>query len=61
MKSENATEFKIDQILSHGKEGAINGIMKMQNGKKYAFSNFYKFKGAKGSKITSITSYMIKI
>ena len=43
MKSEKATELIIDQILSHGKEGVTNGIMKMQTGKKYAFSDFYKF------------------
>lgn len=61
MKSENATELIIDQILSHGKEGATNGIMKMQNGKKYAFSDFYIFKNAKGAKIKSITSYVIGI
>ena len=61
MNSEKATELIIDQILSHGKEGATNGIMKMQNGKKYAFSDFYKFKGAKGAKIKSITSYVIGI
>lgn len=61
MKSEKTTELRIDQILSHGKEGATNGIMKMQNGKKYAFSDFYKFKGAKGAKIKSITSYVIEI
>lgn len=61
MKSKNATELIIDQILSHGKEGASNGIIKMQNGKEYAFSDFYKFKGAKGGQIKSITSYVIKI
>lgn len=61
MKSEKATELIIDQILSHGKEGVTNGIMKMQNGKKYAFSDFYKFKGAKGAVIKSITSYVIEI
>jgi hypothetical protein len=61
MKSEKATEIIIDQIVSHGKEGASNGIMKMQNGKKYAFSDFYKFKGVKGEKIKSITSYVIGI
>ena len=61
MKSEKATELIIDQILSHGKEGSTNGIMKMKNGKKYAFSDFYKFKSAKGAKIKSITSYVIEI
>src|SRR5690554_6227659 len=46
MKSLKTTELEIDQILSHGKEGAVNGIMKMQNGKKYVFSDFYRFEGA---------------
>lgn len=61
MKSEKAAELTISQVLSHGKEGAANGIMTMQNGKKYAFSDFYRFKGAKGVKINSITSYVIEI
>jgi|SRR5690554_1501409 len=61
MKEEKTTELILDQILSHGKEGAANGIMKMQNGKKYAFSDFYLFKGARGAKIKSITSYVIGI
>ncbi|WP_303925204.1 nuclear transport factor 2 family protein [Draconibacterium sediminis] len=61
MKSEKVSELIIDQILSHGKEGAASGTIKMQNGKEYAFSDFYKFKGAKGAKIRSITSYVIGI
>ena len=61
MKSEKMTELTIDQILSHGKIGAASGTMKMQNGKKYAFSDFYEFNGAKGSKIKSMTSYIIEI
>lgn len=61
MKSVKATELIIDQILSHGKEGATNGVMKMQNGKQYAFSDFYIFCGAKGTKIKTITSYVIQI
>jgi len=51
MKAEKASELVLDRILTHGKEGAVNGIMKMQNGKKYAFSDFYDFNGAKGSKV----------
>lgn len=61
MKSVKASELIIDQILSHGKGGATNGIMKMQNGKQYAFSDFYVFSGAKGRKIKTITSYVIQI
>lgn len=61
MKTEKASELELEQILSHGKEGAANGTMKMQSGKKYAFSDFYQFNGAKGAKIISITSYVIEI
>lgn len=61
MKSEIATELIIEQILSHGKEGAATGIIKMQNGKKYAFSDFYKFNGVKDVKIKSIISHVIGI
>ncbi|WP_179353501.1 hypothetical protein [Winogradskyella vidalii] len=49
------------EILSHGKEGAVNGWIKMENGKQYAFSDFYVFQSAKGEKIKAITSYGIKL
>ena len=61
MKTKKASELILDRILTHGKEGAVSGIMKMQNGKKYAFSDFYEFSGAKGAKVNSITSYVIGI
>lgn len=61
MKSKKATELMINQILSHGKEGASNGIMKMQNGKQYAFSDFFVFKNTKSTVLKSITSYVIEI
>ncbi|MGG6230459.1 nuclear transport factor 2 family protein [Tenacibaculum sp. SDUM215027] len=61
IKEKEVTELTLKQILSHGKEGAVNGTIKMQNGKKHAFSNFYFFKGAKGAKIKLITSYIIEV
>lgn len=61
MKSKKVSELVLEQILSHGKEGAANGIMKMQDGKEYAFSDFYVFQGAKGTKIKSMTSYVIGV
>lgn len=61
MKSKKVSELVLEQILSHGKEGAANGIMKMQDGKEYAFSEFYVFQGAKGTKIKSMTSYVIGV
>lgn len=41
--------------------GTANGVMKMEDGKSYAFSDFYQFKGAKGTKIKLITPYAIFI
>ena len=61
MKNKAVTELVLNHILTHGKEGAVNGIVKMENGKKYAFSDFYEFSGAKGMKIKLITSYIIAI
>lgn len=61
MKSEKVIELIIEQILSHGKEGASNGIMKMKNGKKYAFSDFYVFKNTKSTDLKLITSYVIEM
>lgn len=61
MKAEIASELILDRILTHGKAGAVSGIIKMQNGKKYAFSDFYEFSGAKIVKVKSITSYVIGI
>lgn len=61
MKDERVGELILDRILTHGKEGAVSGIMKMLNGKKYAFSDFYEFSGAKGTKIKSIVSFVIEI
>lgn len=61
MKSLNASELILDQILSHGKEGAANGVMKMENGKQYAFSDFYVFKNTKGESIKAIASYCIEV
>ncbi|ALJ04858.1 DNA-binding protein [Pseudalgibacter alginicilyticus] len=61
MQSVKASELILNQILSHGKEGAVNGVMTMENGKQYAFSDFYLFQSAKGEKLKEITSYCIKL
>ena len=61
MITKKVSELTLDRILTHGKEGAVSGILKMENGKKYAFSDFYEFSGAKGVKVKSITSYVMGI
>lgn len=61
MKSGIVSKFIIERILTHGKEGAVSGIIQMKNGKKYGISDFYEFNGAKGQKLKTITSYLIEI
>ena len=61
MKTVQMSKLILHQVVSHGKEGAVNGIMKMLDGRQYAFSDFYRFTGAKGTKIKSITSYVIGV
>ena len=61
IQSAKASELVLDQILSHGKEGAVNGLISMENGKQYAFSDFYVFQSAKGEKVKAITSYCLEV
>lgn len=61
MAEQKVAECVIEKVITHGKEGAVNGIMKMVNGKEYAFSDFYEFKNSKATDIRTITSYVIQI
>jgi hypothetical protein len=61
MKKEKVSEMTIEKIVTHGKEGAVNGSLKMKDGKKYAFSDFYEFKNTRATNLKTITSYVIEI
>lgn len=61
MKNSIPKSLTLQHILTHGKEGAAHGIMQLENGKTYAFSDFYIFNSAKASKIKQITSLVIEI
>lgn len=61
MTGENPFELEIDKIITHGKEAAVNGIMKSSDGKQYAFCDVYKFSGFKNPKISEMTSYIVDI
>jgi hypothetical protein len=54
-------ELVIHNIITHGKEAAVNGDITLANGKKYSFCDIYAFQGAKGNTIKSITSYEIDL
>jgi len=61
MKEKEVAEITLEKVITHGKEGAVNGIMKMRDGKQYAFSDFYEFKNTAGTNIKTMTSYVIEI
>lgn len=61
MADSEVAECVIEKVITHGKEGAVNGMMKMANGKGYAFSDVYEFKNVKATEIKKITSYVIEL
>ncbi len=60
MKESTITELLIENILTHGREGAVAGAMKMTDGQTYSFADIYTFSGAKGEKIKAFTSYVVE-
>lgn len=54
-------ELTIHHVVTHGKAGAVNGMLKLENGTTRAFCDIYEFSGAKGTKVNKITSYSINI
>ncbi len=51
----------VDSIITHGREGAAAGTIRFKDGREYGYCDVYKFSGAKGDKIKSITSYVIEL
>lgn len=60
MNGNKALELTIHSIVTHGKEAAINGEMKMEDGNEFGFADFYEFSSTKGAKVKSIVSYVIE-
>lgn len=61
MEADEPWEMEIDRIITHGKDAAVNGIMKTKGGKQYAFCDVYTFSGFKNPKISEMTSYVVEI
>ena len=61
MKQHTASELDIHQIVTHGREAAVSGTMLMRDGKRFAFGDFYTFRGAKGDRIAALRSYVVDI
>jgi hypothetical protein len=62
MNHTKATELTIKNIITHGKTAAVDGIVKLENGSRYAFCDVYNFSSsAKDAKIKEVTSYSITL
>ncbi|WP_243297528.1 nuclear transport factor 2 family protein [Bacillus litorisediminis] len=53
-------EINIHTIITHGKTGAVNGILKSGDSKAYEFCNVYHFISTGKNTIKEITSYVIQ-
>ncbi len=61
MKNEKIAELTIRHIATHGKAGAVDGTVILEDGKTRAFCDVYEFHGAKATAVKEITSYVIDI
>ena len=61
MKNCKVQQFRIQNIITHGNTGSLNGTLILHDKHRVAFCDVYNFRGfGKNSKIKAITSYVIK-
>lgn len=61
-KRTQTRELILQNIITHGNVGAVDGIAKLDDGSSYAFCEVYRFSShAKNAKIKEITSYIIEL
>lgn len=61
MAGDEPFELDIDKIITHGKEAAVNGVMRSKDGKAYAFCDLYTLSGFKNPKIKQMISYVVEV
>ena len=61
MKKDIVEVLNIRHIATHGKAGAVDGTLRLENGRLRAFCDVYGFSNSKGSVVKEITSYVIDI
>lgn len=61
LKDREVQQLRIQNIITHGNTGSVNGTLKLNDKQNIAFCDVYNFRGfGKNSKIKAITSYVIK-
>lgn len=61
MKGEGTSDLVIESIITHGREAAINGVIRSNSGQAHAFCDVVQFTSAESMKIKTMTSYSIAI
>jgi hypothetical protein len=54
-----ASALQIGRVVSHGRGGAVNGTIELNNGEVTEFCHVFGFTNAKGTSVGQITSYII--
>ena len=57
-KSGSAAEVTIERVVSHGKAGAVNGIIR-RGGNRTAFCHIFEFNNTKCTHVKSISTYSV--
>ncbi len=55
------TELVVREIITHGREGAVNGEIRRDRDRSEAFCEVYAFKNTKADTIRSIASYVVPL
>lgn len=56
-KAGPATEVAIERVVSHGRAGAVNGII-IRGSERTAFCHMFELYSAKGTHVKSISTYL---
>lgn len=61
MKNVGTSDLVIETIITHGRDAAVNGVIRSNAGQSHAFCDVVQFASAAGMKIKTMTSYSIEI
>lgn len=54
-------ELWVEHAATHGYVGAVDGRLRLQDGKTYGFCDVYDFTSARGKSVQAITSYRVPL
>ena len=61
MQGIGTSDLVIESIITHGREVAVNGVIRSNSGQAHAFCDVVQFTSAASMKIKTMTSYSIAI